>query len=89
MTREVEEFKELLAQAKFVTFLTGAGVSVPSGIPDYRSKNGLYKKEKYDFPPEYMLSHDNLVKHPDIFHDFVVHNMYFPDAKPNVIHQKM
>jgi len=89
MTDKIKEFKTLLNQAKFVTFLTGAGVSVPSGIPDYRSKNGLYKREKYNFPPEYMLSHDNLIKHPDVFHDFVVHNMYFPDAKPNIIHQKM
>ena len=89
MTDKIEEFKSLLAQAKFVTFLTGAGVSVPSGIPDYRSKNGLYKREKFNFPPEYMLSHDNLVKHPDVFHDFVIHNMYFPDAQPNIIHTKM
>ena len=89
MVDKIEEFKELLAQAKFVTFLTGAGVSVPSGIPDYRSKNGLYKREKFNFPPEYMLSHDNLVKHPDIFHDFVIHNMYFSDAQPNIIHTKM
>jgi len=86
---KIEEFKELLEQAKFVTFLTGAGVSVPSGIPDYRSKNGLYKREKFNFPPEYMLSHDNLVKHPDIFHDFVIQNMYFPEAQPNIIHTKM
>lgn len=89
MSDKISEFKDLLQQAKFVTFLTGAGVSTPSGIPDYRSKNGLYKREKYDFPPEYMLSHDNLIEHPDIFHDFTVHNMYFPDAKPNVIHKKM
>ena len=89
MSDEISEFKDLLEKAKFVTFLTGAGVSTPSGIPDYRSKNGLYKREKYDFPPEYMLSHENLLKHPDIFHDFTVHNMYFPDAKPNIIHEKM
>ena len=89
MSDKIAELKKLLAEAKFVTFLTGAGVSVPSGIPDYRSKNGLYKRKQYDFPPEYMLSHDNLLEHPDVFHDFVIHNMYFPEAQPNVIHQKM
>lgn len=89
MSDKVSEFKELIEKSKFVTFLTGAGVSVPSGIPDYRSKNGLYKSHEFDYTPEYMLSHDNLVKHPDIFHEFVVKNMYFPDAKPNVIHTKM
>lgn len=89
MSDEISEFKDLLKKAKFVTFLTGAGVSTPSGIPDYRSKNGLYKREKYDFPPEYMLSHENLLKNPEVFHDFTVHNMYFPDALPNIIHKKM
>lgn len=86
---KIEQLKEMIDQAHFVTFLTGAGVSTPSGIPDYRSKGGLYKKRKYPYPPEYMLSHDNLIKHPDIFHQFVVENMYFPDAVPNVIHRKM
>ncbi|MQS44980.1 NAD-dependent protein deacylase [Lactobacillus salsicarnum] len=86
---KIEELKGLIENANYVTFLTGAGVSVPSGIPDYRSKGGLYKRQKYEFPPEYMLSHDNLIKHPDIFHQFVVENMYFPDAEPNIIHTKM
>ncbi|GKQ42326.1 NAD-dependent protein deacylase [Companilactobacillus sp. RD055328] len=74
--------------AKYVVFMTGAGVSTPSGIPDYRSKNGLYTSSE-ELTPEYILSHDNLVNNPDGFYDFVIKNMYFPDAIPNVIHEKM
>lgn len=75
-------------EAKYVVFMTGAGVSTPSGIPDYRSKNGLYTNSK-EKTPEYLLSHDNLVNHPDDFYKFVIENMYFPDAKPNIIHKKI
>ncbi|WP_290033483.1 NAD-dependent protein deacylase [Ligilactobacillus cholophilus] len=75
-----------IQNAKKVVFLTGAGVSTASGIPDYRSKQGIYANGK---SPEYMLSHDCLMNEPEAFHDFVVKNLYFPDAKPNVIHRKM
>jgi len=89
MSDEITELKDLIEKAKFVTFLTGAGVSVPSGIPDYRSKGGIYRTGSFETTPEYMLSHDNLVNHPDAFHDFTVENLYYPDAKPNIIHKKM
>lgn len=80
------DLKKAIQDAKYVTFLTGAGVSTPSGIPDYRSKNGLYSGHER---PEYLLSHENLHDHPESFYDFVKANMYFPEAKPNIIHQKM
>ncbi|GAF39406.1 NAD-dependent protein deacetylase, SIR2 family [Agrilactobacillus composti DSM 18527 = JCM 14202] len=80
------DLKKAIEQAKHVTFLTGAGVSTPSGIPDYRSKGGLYAGHQN---PEYLLSHENLIQHPDSFYDFVKNNMYFPNAKPNIIHEKM
>jgi NAD-dependent deacetylase len=80
------DLKGAIAQAKHVTFMTGAGVSTASGIPDYRSKGGLYADAER---PEYALSADNLAAHHAHFHDWVVANMYHPEAKPNVIHQAL
>lgn len=77
---------DLIQQAQHIVFMTGAGVSTASGIPDYRSKNGLYSHGQ---TPEYLLSHDCLVNEPEVYYDFVIHNLFYPDAKPNVIHQKM
>lgn len=82
-----EEFKNDLASSKHPVFLTGAGVSTHSGIPDYRSKNGIYNGVAQ--PPEVILSEDTLYHKPQLFYDFVMKNMYFPDAKPNLIHQKI
>ena len=65
--------------------MTGAGVSTPSGIPDYRSLKGIYHGIE---APEYLLSHTCMVREPDKFYQFVKH-LYHPEAKPNVIHQTM
>lgn len=79
---------KLFKTKRHVVFLTGAGVSTPSGIPDYRSKNGLYRKHpKKRQRIEWYLSHSCLINHPKIFHHFMVKYMYHPNAKPNVIHQ--
>ena len=74
--------------AKRIVFLTGAGVSTASGIPDYRSKNGLYTNDKTDKPAEYYLSSDCLRNEPKVFWEYEKSNMYYPDAKPNVIHER-
>ncbi|MDO4903727.1 MAG: NAD-dependent protein deacylase [Limosilactobacillus sp.] len=71
--------------AKQIVFLTGAGVSTASGIPDFRSANGLYTQNRN---AEYYLSHRYFVSDPEGFYDFCKKNLYFPDAKPNVIHKK-
>lgn len=81
------EIQNKFKTAKRIVFLTGAGVSTASGIPDYRSKNGLYQNND-DRPAEYFLSHACLMNEPQTFYNFVMKNMYFPDAKPNIIHQK-
>lgn len=77
--------QQLFDNAKHIVFLTGAGVSTASGIPDFRSANGLYTKDKN---AEYYLSHRYFQSDPDGFYHFCKDNLYFPDAKPNVIHQK-
>ncbi|EPS8736517.1 NAD-dependent protein deacylase [Listeria monocytogenes] len=82
----MNKLNEALKKAERIVSLTGAGVSVPSGIPDYRSKNGLYAGMS---SPEYMLSHTCLVREPEKFYQFVTENMYYPDAEPNAIHTKM
>ncbi|EHD1588701.1 NAD-dependent protein deacylase [Listeria monocytogenes] len=82
----MNKLNEVLKKAEHIVFLTGAGVSVPSGIPDYRSKNGLYAGMS---SPEYMLSHTCLVREPEKFYQFVTENMYYPDAESNAIHTKM
>ncbi|WEV39909.1 NAD-dependent protein deacylase [Lactobacillus sp. ESL0681] len=84
---QIAELKADLAQAKHVTFLTGAGVSTHSGIPDYRSKNGIY--DGVSESPETILSEDTLYQRPEFFYKFVMDNMYFPQAQPNTIHQKI
>lgn len=82
------QIQSLFDNAKHIVFLTGAGVSTASHIPDYRSKNGLYSTDTTGKPAEYYLSHACLNNEPDVFYTFVKENMYYPDAKPNVIHEK-
>ena len=77
--------QQLFDNAKRIVFLTGAGVSTASGIPDFRSANGLYTQDKN---AEYYLSHRYFSSDPEGFYEFCKKNLYFPDARPNVIHQK-
>ncbi len=79
-----EAAKEILAYQQ-ITFLTGAGVSTPSGVPDYRSLSGIYHGMEQ---PEYLLSHQAMVNEPDKFYQFVK-KIYHPEAKPNIIHLEM
>lgn len=84
----LEDLKNLLKQKnKRVCFLGGAGVSTASGIPDFRSPDGLYHvKSKYGVPYETMLSHTYFVNHPDTFYEFYWECMVKKDAKPNAAH---
>lgn len=79
------QIQQLFDDAKRIVFLTGAGVSTASGIPDFRSANGLYTQDKN---AEYYLSHRYFSSDPEGFYEFCKKNLYFPDAKPNVIHKK-
>lgn len=85
MVHVLDKVKSLLETSQRVVFMTGAGVSVPSGIPDYRSMTGVYQGIK---EPEYLLSRTCLLSEPEVFYNFV-QQLYHEDAKPNVIHDKM
>ena len=83
--REIEKLQEIVDGAKKLVFFGGAGVSTESGIPDFRSKDGLYN-QKYKFPPEYMLSHDCFLERTEDFFEFYREKILAYDAKPNAAH---
>src|SRR5699024_6445885 len=87
MTLVTPDIQQLIDNAKNIVFLTGAGVSTASGIPDYRSKGGIY--DGIALRPEYLLSTDALASEPEKMYEFAKENMYFPAAQPNIIHEKM
>jgi NAD-dependent deacetylase len=76
------------AWARRMVFFGGAGVSVASGIPDFRSSDGLYSK-KFAYPAEVMLSHDFFYSHPEEFSQFYRENLLALDARPNQAHKKL
>ena len=83
-----ERLRGMLAESKNVVFFGGAGVSTESGIPDFRSVDGLYS-QKYDLPPETIISHSYFEAHPAEFFRFYKDKMLFPDALPNACHMKL
>lgn len=84
----VEEYKSRVEKAKRIVFFGGAGVSTESGIPDFRSVDGLYN-QKYDAPPEVILSADYFYAHTDKFYKFYFDKMIYPSAAPNAAHKKL
>ncbi len=87
--QKIEAFAEMVGDAQNAVFLGGAGVSTESGIPDFRSKNGLYNKKRGRFSkyrPEYLLSYDCLKKEPEVFFDYYRSNMDVRNARPNKAH---
>ncbi len=85
---KIELFQKMIDESKSIVFFGGAGVSTESGIPDFRSVDGLYN-QKYDYPPEEMLSHTFYVKKPEEFFKFYKDKMLALDIKPNKAHKKL
>lgn len=85
----LESFKDMMEVHNKILFFTGAGVSTLSGIPDFRSVDGLYNTSKYPYEPEDMLSRSFFFSHPDKFYEF--YRMVFDARKrePNIVHLKM
>lgn len=84
--KQIERLTEQLKGAKRAVAMTGAGISVPSGIPDFRSATGLYHTKFGEFEPETMISHSFFVRHTADFFRFYREKMLYPDAKPNDAH---
>ena len=82
----VERLREMIDECENIVFFGGAGVSTESGIPDFRSVDGLYN-QNYKYPPEMIISHSFYKNNPTEFFRFYKDRMIFPDAKPNEAHK--
>ena len=88
LEEKIEKFKEIINESNNIVFFGGAGVSTESGIPDFRSKDGLYN-QKYDFPPETMLSHSFFVTNTEDFYRFYIDKLNALEFEPNITHIKL
>ena len=88
MDENIRRLKELIDGSGNIVFFGGAGVSTESGIPDFRSVDGLYH-QKFKYPPETMLSHTFYERHTEEFYQFYRAKMLAPDARPNAAHYKL
>lgn len=88
MDDKIRQLKEIIDHTDNLVFFGGAGVSTESGIPDFRSTDGLYAM-KYKYPPETIVSHTFFVRRTQEFYDFYKDKMMALDAKPNAAHYKL
>ena len=90
--RKIDVLNEIIEETEHIAFLGGAGVSTESGIPDFRSKDGLYNKTDKRFrsyKPEYLLSYDCLSRKPEVFFDYYRRNLDCRSIEPNAAHKKL
>lgn len=85
---KIQRLQEMIDESKKIVFFGGAGVSTESNIPDFRSADGLYQ-EKYQYPPEQVVSHTFFMRKTELFYDFYKNKMMFLDALPNQAHLKL
>jgi len=83
---QVAELQRIINSSNNIVFFGGAGVSTESGIPDFRSANGIYYQD-YEFSPEEVVSHSFYIKHPLEFYKFYKEKLCYPNAKPNACHK--
>ena len=88
MSKEIEKLQQIIDEHDNIVFFGGAGVSTESGIPDFRSQDGLYNQQ-YDYPPETILSHTFFMRNPEEFYRFYHNKMLVEGAKPNAAHLKL
>ena len=88
MEDKIQQFKQLLEESNNIVFFGGAGVSTESGIPDYRSKDGLYNQQ-YKYPPEQILSHTFFMNNTEEFYRFYKAKMNSLKYEPNITHIKL
>lgn len=82
---KIQKLQQIIDESKDTVFFGGAGVSTESGIPDFRSQDGLYNL-KYNYPPEQIVSHTFFIERTEEFYDFYRERMLYPEAKPNPAH---
>lgn len=85
MEEKIKQLANIIKEGNNIVFFGGAGVSTESGIPDFRSVDGLYGEE-YDYPPEYIISHTFYKRNPKEFYRFYFDKMIFPNAPANAAH---
>ena len=85
---QLAQFQQWVDESRRIVFFGGAGVSTESGIPDFRSVDGLYHQQ-YAYPPETILSHTFFEQDPEEFFRFYRSKMLYPDARPNAAHRKL
>lgn len=88
MSNELQTLQKWIDESSRIVFFGGAGVSTESGIPDFRSVDGLYHQQ-YDYPPEEILSRSFFDRNPEEFYRFYRNKMICPHAKPNAAHRKL
>lgn len=88
MEDKVVQLKQIIEESDNIVFFGGAGVSTESGIPDFRSVDGLYN-QKYKFPPEEIISHSFYMKNKEEFYRFYKDRMLYEGAQPNVTHKAL
>jgi hypothetical protein len=86
--QEITALQRIIDESANIVFFGGAGVSTESGIPDFRSEDGLYHT-KYSYPPERILSHSFFIQNPEVFYTFYREKILYLDAKPNPAHKKL
>ena len=86
--QKIQQLKAWIKESNRIVAFSGAGCGTESGIPDFRSVDGLYS-QKYDYPPETMLSHTFLMRHPEDFFRFYRDKLLYPDARPNRCHTRL
>ena len=88
----IRRLQQYIDESQKIVFFGGAGVSTESGVPDFRSKDGLYNQHDIQFEqysPEYLLSHECLAEHPEVFFEFYRQKMDARQVQPNITHRKL
>jgi len=90
MNNEILKLREIINNSSNIVFFGGAGMSTESGIPDFRSANGLFnEKLNITFTPEQLVSHSFYIKYPEPFFNFYKSKLIYPEAKPNAGHMAL
>lgn len=84
---DIEKLSKMIEESENIVVFTGAGISCPSGIPDFRSADGLYNDKGYNYPPEQIISHSFFERHTEMFYEFYRSKMLYPLAVPNAAHR--